>query len=80
MTHQVTQRELAEIPQEQRRVIARWLVERAAQFRPSLVLTKHEAQQIQGVVLGLAVDLFDPLGDDSTIEHAAQVLGLIGGE
>jgi hypothetical protein len=72
--------DLAGIPAEHRRVIARWLCERANSIRPSMFCTPSEAEAIGGVMYGVAVDLADPLADDSSVAHSAAVLATLGVE
>ncbi len=74
----ITVEQLASIPVEHRAVIARWLCERSDQIRPSMFATPREVEAISGVVFGLAVDLADPLSDDSTVAHSVAVLADLG--
>lgn len=66
--------ELAAIPEEHRRTIARWLLERTKQYRSSFVLSEDEAKLITGALAEAAVVLVDPESEDSTLTHAADVL------
>jgi hypothetical protein len=66
--------DLAEIPEGYRRTIARWLLERATQYRPSFLLTVEGSRLIQGALAGTATDLADPLADDSTLMHQAELI------
>lgn len=70
----ITVEQLADIPAEHRRVIARWLCERANGIRPSMVCTPDTAEAISGVLYGVAVDLADPLAEDTTLAHSVAVL------
>lgn len=70
----VTTDQLAAIPTEHRRLISRWLTERAAQFTPSWLCPQDVSHGIQNALNGAAVDLADPLTDDSTLSHAAGTL------
>lgn len=68
------QRQVADVPEEHRRLIARWLLALRGQYRPSLVLTSHEANLIVGVLTGAVTELCDPLSEDTTLLHAAEVV------
>jgi hypothetical protein len=70
----VTEQELADIPEQYRRTIARWLLDRAERCKPSRLLDYHTARQIQGALGGAAVDLADPLAEDTTTGHARNVI------
>lgn len=70
----ITPEDLAAIPEEHRKIIARWFIQRAETFEPSWVLSWDAATIIRGVLTGSAVDLADPLSDDSTTGHATRVL------
>lgn len=72
--------DLAAIPAEHRRTIARWLVERGDIFRPSFILSAEDTATIRDVLRGAAVDLATPTAEDSTVGHADQVLGELAGE
>lgn len=78
MSEQVELGDLARIPEEYRRVIARYLVQDAKRYRPSFVLSEHSAKLIAGVLTGAAVTLMTPLDEDTTIMHAADVLDDLG--
>lgn len=70
--------ELMAVPEEHRRTIARWLLDRSERYQPSMVLSEDAAELVRGAVLGCAVDLADPESEDSTVEHANEViLGLV---
>ena len=69
-----TGEDLAKISEADRIMMARWLVERADQFKPSFLLTRDQADRIQMAFQGAAVDLVDPLCEDSTMEHAHAVM------
>lgn len=71
----VTDDDLAAVPLEYRRTVARWLTERAASIQPSIFVTDHEAGLIRACLQGAAVYLMSPGVDDSTIGHAQAVLG-----
>lgn len=73
-----TPQQLDAIPEADRRVIARWLCERAASLRPSIFATPKEVEAISGVMFGFATDLVDPLAEDTTVEHTARVLASLG--
>lgn len=66
--------ERSEVPVEHRRAVARWLIERGDQFQQSWVLGAEQAQMIRGALYGAAVDLVDPDSEDTTVEHAAEVV------
>lgn len=66
--------DLAAVPDEHRELIARWLNERAAQFRPTFLLTDLAAGAVRDVLRGAAVDLARPAAEDSTTGHANEVL------
>lgn len=71
----VTPEDLAAIPQGHRLTIARWLIERADSIRAAWwILPDSAASAVRGHLAGAAVDLADPLTDDSTIDHANDVL------
>ncbi len=70
----VTPEDLAKIPAEHRRTIARFLIQRADGTRGSWVLSDHTRRIVADVLNGAAVDIADPLADDSTIAHAADIL------
>jgi len=74
-TRIITPEDLAALPIEARRTIALWLVQRAESFRTSWVLPKSERAAINQALVGVAVDLAEPLAEDSTIGHAAHVIG-----
>jgi hypothetical protein len=63
--------DLAKIPTTHRHTIGLWLTERAAQFEPSWLLPNSIGRDI---LWGAAADLIDPLSEDSTLEHAHDVL------
>lgn len=69
--------DLAYIPEPDRRIIARWLVQRSNEvMSPMAKLLYGEVSVglVRDSLLGAAVDLVDPLSDDASIEHATQVL------
>lgn len=68
-------RAVAQIPEESRRVIARWLLAQAEQYRPSMFLDERQVSLIQGVITGAAVDVMDPTSEEVTNAHAARILG-----
>lgn len=68
------QGDLRNVPKAYRKVMARWLLAMSEQYRPSLVLTKHEAQMIAGALTGAAVELYEPMTEDTTLLHAAEVI------
>lgn len=74
----VTPAQLAAIPAEHRALVARFLIERAAQFKPSFVLSAEMTSVIQAALTGAAVDLHDPESDDSTLGHVAVVVAELG--
>lgn len=78
MPEPITPDQLNAIPLEHRRTIALWLYQRGDQYAPSLVLTAGMSMVLRDAFAGAAVDLADPLSDDSTIGHGAHVLGSIG--
>ena len=73
----VTPGDLAAIPYEHRKTLARWLLQRGQGFQPSIFLSAREAGCIRDTFTGAAVDVADPLSEDSTIGHAAHVLGTL---
>lgn len=75
--HNIRPADLAALPIEDRKVIARWICERADQIRPSIYCTPDTVEAITGVLYGIAVDLADPESDDSTVQHAREVLATI---
>jgi hypothetical protein len=70
----VTLEDLAVIPAEHRALIAVWLIERADAMKPSWLFPEAEARAVRNALAGCAVDLADPLAEDSTIGHAEQVM------
>ena len=66
--------QLAAIPAEHRRTIALFLIDRAENTRTSWVLDRHTRGIVSDVLYGAAVDLADPLSEDSTTHHAADVI------
>lgn len=75
MTDQkITPEILAGIPDDHRRTIARWLLERAGSYQPSIFINAHTAEHLHRALLGAAVDLAEPLADDTTIGFAAGVV------
>lgn len=74
MPHPVTPEDLAAIPAEHRRTIARWLAEKAEAVRPSFVMPPTVAMTVTAYLSGAAVDLVEPLAEDTTISHAAAIL------
>lgn len=70
----ITPEDLAAIPEEHRKVIARWLIQRSETFTSSWMLPSDAAAIIQSALTGSAVDIADPLSDDSTTDHATRVL------
>lgn len=79
MTGQVTSEQLEQVPEQHRVLIARWLYERAMTVMPSFVLSIESAYAIKDVLAGVAIDLADPVAEDSTTEHAAATLAKILG-
>jgi hypothetical protein len=75
----VTSEDVAKIPETDRMVIARWILERASLYQPSMILTVEQADAVRVVLQGVAVDLVDPLADDSTIGAAVAVVAKILG-
>lgn len=67
--------DLAAIPAEHRRTIALWLTQVAESHTGGWVISAAEAALIRNVLLGAAVDLADPTSEDTTVEHAAAILG-----
>lgn len=77
----VTPEQLADVPVEHRRLIARWLAERAAHMEGSLIFPRHITAQAQNALAGAAVDLCNPFDEDTTIGHGAELLaGITMGE
>lgn len=66
--------ELAAIPEGHRRTVARWLAGKATMLRPSFLFSERVIYLARDVLKGAAVDLVDPTAEDSTIDHAAEVL------
>lgn len=69
--------EMARVPAGHRKTMAKWLLERAEQYRPSMLLSGQEADLIQGVLTGIAVDVMDPESEDMTTAHAARIIGAL---
>lgn len=70
--------DLMMIPETYRRIIARWLVQRGS--IPTGGLFPQETQAHNDALRGAAVDLVDPLAEDSTIMHAREVLADLAGD
>jgi hypothetical protein len=66
--------DLAAIPAEHRRTIALWLTQVADSHTGGWVISAAEAALIRNVLLGAAVDLADPTSEDTTTDHAVEVL------
>lgn len=65
---------LAAIPEEHRRLLARWLAAQSTLLRPSWLFPAQTTLLARDVLRGAAVTLVDPLSEDSTVSHAAEVL------
>lgn len=69
--------QIADIPYQHREVIARWLIQRvkpASSLLARSLFSEEASALARDVMLGAAVDLIDPLSEDSTIEHATGIL------
>ena len=75
----VTDDDLWQIPAEYRDTVARWLIQRAATFQPSMFLSTDAAPFVQSAILGAAVDLAAPGADDTTADAAQAVLTRLSG-
>lgn len=67
------------IPEQHRRLIAQWLLERVAQYQPSWLLPQWQVALLCDAISGVAVDLMRPVSDDSTLDYAAEVLHDLAG-
>jgi hypothetical protein len=67
--------DLERIPQQYRHTIAQWLLERANAFQPSPLFPDVSMARV--ALQGAAVDLVLPSAEDSTIEHAEKVRGIL---
>lgn len=76
----ITPEDLDTIPLGHRRTIALWLAQRAVDFHESWVLSASDALVIGRALAGAAVDLADPLSEDTTISHALDVLASLSDE
>lgn len=65
--------DIAAIPEVYRRIIARYLAQRAT-VRAGGLVPDNWAQAHNDALRGAAVDLAEPLAEDSTIMHAAEML------
>lgn len=73
----VTPEALAKIPAVHRHTIALWMAQRAAAFRSSNInplIPAGEYRAAADALWGAGVDLIDPLAEDTTLEHAHEVL------
>ena len=70
----VTPAQLAAIPPEHRRTIARWLLEHAATFKPSWLLIPGACAAVHDALKGAAVDLAMPETDCTNTSHANRVI------
>ena len=67
--------EMAWVPESHRKTFAKWLLERAERYQPSMFLDEIQANLLKDVLTGVAVDVVDPMSEDMTNAHAARVLG-----
>ena len=65
--------DLAKIPTMHRHKIALWLAERAAEHTGSIFGAAYQSA-VRETLWGAAADLIDPLSEDSTLDHAHDVL------
>jgi hypothetical protein len=72
--------ELAAIPEEHRQVISCWLLERAKRYQPSWVLSAREAELVAGTLACVAVELMEPLSEDSTVARGKKVIETLAGK
>jgi hypothetical protein len=66
----VTDEQLAAVPLEHRRTVARWLTERAGTFKASSLFGPFLTDTVHDALQGAATDLMTPGVDDTTIGHA----------
>ncbi len=71
---EVTDADLAAVPAEYRRTVARWLLQRGGQFRESWVCPAEVVGAIRDALSGAAVDIAAPGSEDSTVGHAVSVV------
>ncbi len=74
----ITAEDIAAIPEGHRRTIARYLCDHALALRPSMFATQRDVEAISSMLLGVAVDIVEPVSEDTTVQRATEVLASLG--